>query len=114
VVVLGIAMYALITIFISSGFKGVNVEHYTIGQTLAESKLEEAMVQDYLDVSDEAEANFSGDLSGYSYEIATDFVSGEALDTPVGSDQGYKRVRVLIRHPQLTNPVMLESIKADY
>ncbi|MFC1540482.1 prepilin-type N-terminal cleavage/methylation domain-containing protein [Candidatus Margulisiibacteriota bacterium] len=114
VVVLGIVMYSLVTIFISSGFKGVNVERYTIGQTLAENKLEEAMVQDYGDVSDEAETAFGGDLSGYTYEIAMAYVSGEALDTPVGTDQGYKRVRVSIRHAQLTSPVILESIKADY
>ncbi|MEE8638345.1 MAG: prepilin-type N-terminal cleavage/methylation domain-containing protein [Candidatus Margulisiibacteriota bacterium] len=114
IVVIAIIMYAAIGIFVASGAKGVNVEVFTVAQSLAENKLEQAMAQDFGDVTDEAEANFSGDLNQYSYEIVMDYVSGEALDTPVGSPTDYKKIRVLIRHDLLGAPTSLESIRANY
>ena len=113
-VIIAIIMYAAIAIFVASGARGVNVEVFTVAQSLAEDKLEQAMAQDFDDATDEAEANFSGDLNQYSYEIVMDFVSGEALDTVVGSPTDYKRIRVSIRHDLLGAPTSLESIRADY
>lgn len=113
-VIIAVVMYAAIAVFITSGAKGVNVEVYTIAQALAEDKLEEAMVHDFVDATSESEANFSGDLVNYSYEIIVAYVSAEALDTPYGSATDYKKISVLIRHPQLSNPTSLESIRANY
>jgi prepilin-type N-terminal cleavage/methylation domain-containing protein len=114
VMVIAIIMYAGIAIFITSGVKGVNVEVYTIAQTLAEDKLEEFLGRSFDLVSAEAETDFSSDLAEYSYEIIVAYVSSEALDQPVGGPTDYKRVRILIRHPQLANPTSLEVIKANY
>ena len=114
VVVIAIVMYVVIAIFITSGVKGVNVDVFTVAQSLAEDKLEEAMSMDFDDITDEAEVNFSGDLDDFSYEIVVDYVSPEALDTPVGSATDYKKVQILIRHDQLGKPTSLESIRASY
>lgn len=113
-VVIAIIMYAGLAVFITSGAKGVNVDVYTVAQTLAEDKLEEAMVQDFVDVTSESETSFSGDLSNYTYEITMDYVSTEALDIAVGSPTDYKKISVLVRHPQLGRPTSLESIRANY
>lgn len=113
-VIIAIIMYAAIAIFVASGARGVNVEVFTVAQSLAEDKLEQAMAQDFGDATDEAEANFSGDLNQYSYEIVMDFVSGEALDTPVASPTDYKKIRVVIRHDLLGGTTSLESIRANY
>jgi prepilin-type N-terminal cleavage/methylation domain-containing protein len=114
VVVLAFVMYALVAIFISAGYRGVNVEVYTVAQSLAEDKLEEAMVQNFGGVTDESETSFSGDLSEFSYEITTGYVSAEALDSMVGYATDFKKIQVRVRHPQLVNPTVLESVKANY
>ena len=48
-VIIAVVMYAAIAVFITSGAKGVNVEIFTVAQSLAEDKLEEAMVHDFID-----------------------------------------------------------------
>lgn len=113
-VVIGIIMYAAIAIFITSSVKGVSVEVFTVAQSLAEGKLEETMAQDFGDISDEAETNFSGDLDDFSYEIVVNYVSAEALDAPVGYVTDYKKIDVMIRHSLLGNPTTLKSLRADY
>jgi type II secretory pathway pseudopilin PulG len=114
VIVVAIVMYAVIAIFITSGVKGVNVDVFTVAQSLAENKLEEAMAQTFDDVTDEAQTDFSGDLDDYSYEIAVVYVTSEALDTAVASPSAYKKIQVKIRHDQLAGAVSLEAIRANY
>ncbi len=114
VIVIAIVMYAVIAIFVTSGFKGVNVDVFTVAQSLAEDKLEEATAQTFDEITDEAQTNFSGDLDDYSYEIEVDYVSAEVLDTVVASPTDYKKIQVRIRHDQLASAVSLEAIRANY
>ena len=114
VIVIAIVMYAVIAIFITSGVKGVNVDVFTVAQSLAEDKLEEATAQTFDDVTDEVQTNFSGELDDYSYEITVDYVSPEALDTVVAFPTDYKKVQIKIRHDQLASAVSLEAIRANY
>lgn len=113
-VILAIIIYASIAIFINVGIKGVNVEVFTTAQSLAEDKVEEAMTRTFASLSDESETAFSDDLVNFTYEIIVDYVSGEALDVPVGSPTEYKKISVVIRHAQLGKPVSLEAVRADY
>lgn len=114
IVVIGIIMYSAIAVFITSGVKGLNVEVFTVAQSLAEGKLEEAMAQDFGNVTSESETGFPGDLSNYSYEVVVNYVSAEALDLPVGFETKYKKISVMVRHLQLGQPASLESLRADY
>jgi prepilin-type N-terminal cleavage/methylation domain-containing protein len=114
IVVSGIIIYAVLAIYITSGFKGINVEIYTVAQMLAEDKLEEVMVKDFANVTSASQTNFSGDLSNYSHQIVVNYVQGSNLNNPVGGPTEYKKIRVMIRHTKLTNPVTLESIRANY
>lgn len=111
--IIAVVMYASISIFITAGVKGVNVEIFTAAQTLAEDKLEEAMASDFADVTSEAQANFSGDLSEYSHQLTVNYVSVEALDAPVPAATDYKKIIVSIRHPQLAKPTSLECIRGN-
>jgi len=113
-VVLGLVFYAVLSIFITSNVKSVNVEIFTVAQSLAEAKIEETMALSFLSVTNESSTAFSGELSNYSYEIVSDYVSTEALDLPVVYETDYKRVQVLIRHPQLDNPTTLETLVTNY
>ncbi len=112
--VIAIIMYSVIAVFITSGARGVNVEVFTVAQSLAEGKLEENMAHSFSDVSDEVETNFSGDLGDYSYEIVVNYVSPEALDLPVAFVTDYKKIQARIRHPQLEGAISLEAIRANY
>ena len=114
VAVIAIVMYAVIAIYITSGIRGVNVEVFTVAQSLAEGKLEESMAQTFEALSSVGQTGFSQDLSDYSYRIAVNYVSAEALDTPVASVTEYKKIQVKIRHPKLGNPTQLESLRADF
>jgi prepilin-type N-terminal cleavage/methylation domain-containing protein len=112
--VIGIVMYAAVAIFINAGFKGVNVDLYTTAQSLAEEKLEKILSRNFASVSSEALSNFSGDFASYSSQVVVSYVSSEALDTAVGSGTNFRKVTVIISHPQLTNPFSLEAIKVNY
>jgi prepilin-type N-terminal cleavage/methylation domain-containing protein len=113
IVIIAIVMYAGISIFITAGFRGVDVEVFTVAQSLAEGKLEEVIAENFDNINDISETSYAGDLSSFSYEVVVDYVEGTALDAPVAYSTDYKKIRVLIRHPKLANPVMLETIKAD-
>ena len=112
--VVAIVMYALIAVFITAGIKGVNVEVFTVAQSLAEGKLEEISAFNFAGITGESETNYTGDLSGFSYEVVVDYVASGDLDSPVGYETNYKRIRVQIRHPKLTNPAQFESIRTWY
>ena len=112
--VIAIVMYALIAIFINTGFRGANIDAFTVAQSLAEGKIEETTAKSFGWISCEAETNFSGDLSNYSYEIVVTYVSAEALDVSFPLATDYKKVSVLIRHPQLEGVASLESIRTNY
>jgi|GEM_PF-1453210 len=114
VVVLGILMYALISIFITAGFRGVNVDTFTVAQSLAENRLEEVSSRGFDSISSEAETSFGGDLDDYSHEVMVDYVTAEALNAATTLETDYKWIRVFIRHSQLTTPISLEGIKTNY
>lgn len=111
--IMAIIMYAAISIFVSAGAKGVNVEVFSVAQSLAENKMEAMLSRDFNLVSSEGQTSFSGNLSSYSSQVIVNFVSHEAFDVTVGGPTAYKKIIVMIRHPFLGNPTTLESIRAD-
>ena len=113
-VLISIIMYSSVQVFISSGAKGTNVEVFSIAQSLAENKLEENLSKSFTHISNEAQTAFLNQLSNYTYEILVNYVSKEALDMPVASTTKYKKIRVSIRHPSLSRPTSLESIRVNY
>lgn len=113
ITVLAVILYALVVVTITTGVRGVKVELFVVAQSLAEGKLEKVMAISYPDVSSESETNFSGDLSAFSYEVISSYVSKEVLDIPVGYSTDYKKVEVIVRHPDLGNGISFDSIKAD-
>ncbi|MDD5382106.1 MAG: prepilin-type N-terminal cleavage/methylation domain-containing protein [Candidatus Margulisbacteria bacterium] len=113
IIITGIVMYAVLAIFITSSVKGVNIEIFTTAQSLAEGKMEQVMARSFSVVTGESQANYSGDLADYSYQVMVDFVSREALDQPVAYETDYKKIKVLIRHPKLGYPTQVDSLKVS-
>lgn len=114
IVVIAIIMYSSVQVFVSSGAKGANVEVFSVAQSLAENKLEECIGKSFAYISSEAQTSFSSPLNSYSYQIVVNYVSKEALDASVGYTTSYKKITVQIRHPSLSNPTTLESIRINY
>lgn len=114
-VVIAIIMYSVIAVFITAGVRGVNVEVFTVAQSLAEGKMEEMMALQYAAIQP-TEADFDVDLSAYHYQVEVDFVPPDDFDRepPLGEDQGYKRITVIITHPKLEAGITLQSVRADY
>jgi prepilin-type N-terminal cleavage/methylation domain-containing protein len=114
IVIIGVVFYAAISIFVTEGVKGVNVDVFTVAQSLAEGSMEEMMSRDFSAVSSEAETSYSGELSGYSYQFMVNYVLPEELNTVVTVETDYKLIRIDVRHPKLDNPIYLRSIRANF
>lgn len=112
-VVLAMVMYSVISIFITSGSKGANLEIFSVAGSLAEGKMEQTLAKSFAAVSSEAPSSCGGDLSGFSSEVFVVYVSQEALDISAESVTNYKKITVSITHPQLSSPASLESIRGD-
>lgn len=114
IVLVGIFMSAGMSIFIETGKNTSNVEIIIIGQSLAEEKIEILTAKNYSTVTDEAQTNFTGDFALFSCQTIVNYVMPANLDAISPSDAGYKRIRVQIRHPSITNFVQLETVKANF
>ncbi|MFH1361093.1 MAG: prepilin-type N-terminal cleavage/methylation domain-containing protein [bacterium] len=114
-VVIAIVMYAVIAVFITSGAKGVNVEIFTVAQSLAEGKMEEMMARPYGDLNTIGPINYTGDLLAYTYTITVNDVEPLDFDTIASAPpSNYRRIIIAINHPIMTDPVTLESVRANY
>ncbi|MFA6169233.1 MAG: prepilin-type N-terminal cleavage/methylation domain-containing protein [Candidatus Margulisiibacteriota bacterium] len=111
---LAIVMYSLISIYITTGLKGSSIEIYVVAQTLAEGKMEECLIRSFDLLIDQAQTNYSGDLSQYSSQITITYVASSDLNSNVAGPTDYKRVAVFIRHPKLGDPVEFDSIRSNY
>lgn len=114
IVAVGLILYAALAIYLTSNIQGTNIKIFFVAQSLAEGKLEEKMAMSFDGLTNESRANYSGDLGQYSYQVAVDYVSPEALDSSAGQATAYKKISVMISHPKLQSPIQLESLRSEY
>ncbi|MBU0629610.1 MAG: prepilin-type N-terminal cleavage/methylation domain-containing protein [Candidatus Margulisbacteria bacterium] len=114
VAILGIVMYSLITIYITTGLKGSTAEIYTIAQYLAAEKMEQTLGGSFELAVNQAQTNFTGDLAQYSFQINFNYTTPADFNASVAGPTDYKKVAVLIRHPRLGSPLELAVIRANY
>lgn len=113
VVIAGIAVYALLTVFITSTSKNVGLESLSMGLYLANGKLEQVSNQSYSSITGEATSPFGSGFSDFSSTVNFDYVSSEALDVPVAVDYGYKRVIVRVSSSQLSSSIEVSTLVTD-
>lgn len=113
-VIIAVVAYSLIAVFYLAGIKSSDVETFNTAQSLASGKIEELMTRRFSLISTETETSYSGGISSYSYEIIASYVSAEALEVPLGTATGYKKITVLIRHPKLASPISFEAVRGNY
>jgi prepilin-type N-terminal cleavage/methylation domain-containing protein len=101
IVVSGIVVYSLLSIFITAAGRNVRLEAASIALSLVSSKAEEVTSRAYSAISDEALTSFGTGYSDFFWEVESNFVSLEALDTPLATDSGYKKVAIRVSSANL-------------
>lgn len=94
IVVIGIAFYALISVFITVAPRSVNVEDLTKATHLAFEKLEETTVKSFPTIASAGPAYFAGDFSQFQYQVIMNYVTSTEPDTVAPGATDYKRVKV--------------------
>jgi len=113
-VVIAIIMYAVIAVFITAGVRGVNVEVFTVAQSLAEGKMEETMALPYALIQPAA-GDFDVDLSAYHYQVEVEYANADNFDIHAPAPETpYRWIQVTITHPKLEEGITLQSVRANY
>ncbi|MBI5699931.1 type II secretion system protein [Candidatus Saganbacteria bacterium] len=94
VVVIGIAFYALISVFITVAPRNVNVEDITKATHLAFEKMEETTVKPFTSVASVSATSFTGDFSNFQYQVIMNYVTSSEPDVLAPGATSYKRVKV--------------------
>ena len=113
VVVTGIAVTSFLTVFVTLINKSVDMDLLSTGLFLANGRLEEVSSQKYSSVTNEALSSFGGDFSDFNSEVVFCYVSAEALDVPIVTDQGYKKVIVVVTSSALTSSIEVSTLVTD-
>lgn len=93
-VVIGIAFYALISVFITVAPRNVNLEYLTKATHLAFEKMEETTVKPFTSIVSQSATSFTGDFSQFQYQVIMNYVTAAEPDTLAGGSTSYKRVKV--------------------
>jgi prepilin-type N-terminal cleavage/methylation domain-containing protein len=110
VVIGGIILYSLLTVFITTTSRNTQLEAQSTALFLASGKLEEVSNQSFNLISSEGVTSFGGDFSGFSSSVEVSAVSAEALDTSVASSTGYKKIVVKIFSSGLSSTVEVSTL----
>ncbi|MDI6731760.1 MAG: type II secretion system protein [Candidatus Margulisbacteria bacterium] len=114
VVVAGIAVYALIGLFINTTSKNAGMEDVSIAAQLAEGKLEAVSSQSYDNISSEALSSFGGSFGDFYSQVIVINVASSELNTSVGAgDTGYKKITVYVSGGTLTSSLEISTLATD-
>jgi prepilin-type N-terminal cleavage/methylation domain-containing protein len=94
IVIIGIAFYALISVFITVAPRNVNVEDITKATHLAFEKMEETTVKNFTGVATVSATSFTGDFSQFQYQVVVDYVTSTEPNVVAPGATSYKRVKV--------------------
>jgi type II secretory pathway pseudopilin PulG len=106
---LAIIGYVVSIVYITSGPRGEDVRTLKVAQTLAEEKLSEVLAQEFAEVLSKKETKFTGEHKKFSYEVVVEQVPGDEVE---GGEVPQKNIKVIIRHPALTEFIQLEGTKS--
>ena len=113
VVLATIAVYSMLTIFMTAATRNVDSESLTMAFYLANGKLEETSGKSYHNISSEATLPFGSGFSDFNSEVIVQHVSSEALDLAVATDFGCKKVIVRVTSSILSSPIEIATLVTD-
>lgn len=94
IVVISIAFYSIISVFMSLSPKNVNMEDFTKAANLSNRVMEETLTKNYADIVSQPAANFSAPFQNFRYLINVTNVSTADLNVP--DDSPFKKVDVFV------------------
>lgn len=112
IVVLGIAVITIMSMFIESSKQSVVCEVTAVATGLAEGKMEEVLRNSFTNVNSQATTAFSSPFEAYSSSVVVDYVNGSDFSHS-GSNTEYKKVTVTVSHSAISN-VVLDTIVSNY
>ncbi|OGB88916.1 hypothetical protein A2625_00370 [candidate division WOR-1 bacterium RIFCSPHIGHO2_01_FULL_53_15] len=95
-IIIGIAFYTLIAVFISLAPRTAQYETMNKKIYLAQEKMEEFLVKPFSQETSVAPAAFAGNFSNYNYEVVVTYVTSTDLNTAVGGPTNYKNINVRV------------------
>ncbi|MFA6548525.1 MAG: prepilin-type N-terminal cleavage/methylation domain-containing protein [Candidatus Margulisiibacteriota bacterium] len=110
VVIGGIVLYSLLTVFITATSRNTQLETLSTALFLANGKVEEISNQRFNLISSEALASFGGDFSNFSSSVEVYNVSAEALDTAIVASSGYKKIIVRVFSGNLLSTMEVQAL----
>lgn len=96
IIVISIAFYAIIAVFISTTPKSVNVEDLARAKYLASRVLEETMAKGFQNISCAAAASFPAPFQNFRAETTVTFVTSAEPNIASPVETNYKKVDVKV------------------
>jgi prepilin-type N-terminal cleavage/methylation domain-containing protein len=113
IVIMSIAFYALINVFISIAPLDINVSTMTIGTHLLNQEMEAVSIRKIANVVSVDATAFPSPYSNYNYGIIVDYVTTAEPDVATTETTGIKRVKVRVWGPKLYTLEAVTIIATD-
>jgi prepilin-type N-terminal cleavage/methylation domain-containing protein len=115
VVIAGIILIPLLSVFITATTRNVDQEAAGIGLHLAAAKLEIVSNKSFTNIISEPLTSFGSPFTDFDSEVIVNFVAADAPDVPVDPAQtSYKRISVRVTSALLTaGPIEVVSLVTD-
>lgn len=95
-VIISIAFYAVISVFITVAPRNINIESLSKATYLSNRILEETMAKDFNSIASVSATNISSPFNNFQYQITVDFVTTSEPDSVSVQPTPYKRVKVRV------------------
>ncbi len=95
-VIIGIAFYLLIAVFVALAPRTAQVETLNKKTYLAQEKTEEFLARGFSGVASAPASSFSGSFSNYQFQIFVTYVATSDLNTAVGGPTNFRNVKVRV------------------
>ena|SRR3989339_579457 len=94
IVVVSIAFYAIISVFITVAPRNINAEDLSKATYLANRVMEETTAKSFSSISSVSPTSFASPFSNYNYQVVVDYVTTAEPDVVSVNPTNYKRVKV--------------------
>jgi len=95
-IVIGIAFYLLIAVFITLAPRTARVETLNKKVYLAQEKTEEFLARNFSQTASVGAAAFTGNFSNFNYQIVVTYVATADLNTAIAGPSSFKNVKVRV------------------
>ncbi|KAF0134135.1 MAG: hypothetical protein FD145_891 [Candidatus Saganbacteria bacterium] len=111
--IMGIAFYALISVFFSLAPRDINARSLTIGAHLLNEKIDEATVLPFNALASQGVAAFPAPFDNYYNQVVVNYAATAEPDNTTETITNYKKVKVTVWGPEL-NSIEANTLATTY